>query len=315
MKVSLVATVYNEAEEIQIFLRALERQTKLPDEIIITDGGSTDGTVIKIKTFAKKSRLPLTVLELKKANISEGRNAAIRQAKGDIIAVTDAGAVTSNWLEKITAPFRDSKIDVVAGWYKVNYHNRFEEACVLTLVASPRQVKAATVSPSSRSIAFRKSAWRKVRGYPENLKRWGEDTKFNELLRCSGAQFYFEPAAIVEWRPSLKTSALFRMYRNYGYGDGQSGHTGPYRKIAVLSVVLLTILVVAWCLQSWWFVALASLGVLSYLLLPLYYHQRLDEIGLWPILIMLRTVVMVGLLLGYVQGRLNRPTATLPAKL
>jgi glycosyltransferase involved in cell wall biosynthesis len=309
MKISLITTVYNEADEIEIFLRALENQTKRPDEVIIADGGSTDGTVAKIREFAKRTKLPLTVLALEKANISEGRNAAITKATGDVIAATDASDVANDWLAKITAPFEDSKVDVVAGWYRVSYTNPFEEAYMLTVVPSVRQVSSETVSPSSRSIAFRKAAWERVGGYPENLKRWGEDTKFNDLLRASGAVFYFEPAAVVEWRPVLKTSALWRMYRNYGYGDGQSGHSAPYRKLVVLGLILVLLLALAWWLQSWWLVGLAVVGGLSYLLLPLYYYQRLVKIHLWPVLTFLRMVVVSGLLVGYVQGLLNRPEA------
>lgn len=307
MKISLITTVYNEAAEIEIFLRALENQTRQPDEIIIADGGSTDATVAKIREFAKTSQLPLKVLALKKANISEGRNAAIKQARGDVIAVTDAGAVTKDWLAKITAPFQDQKVDVVAGWYKVTYTNSFEEAFMLTVVPSVRQVSSETVSPSSRSIAFRKAAWERVGGYPENLKRWGEDTKFNDLLRANGAVFFFEPAAVVEWRPVLTTRALWKMYRNYGYGDGQSGHSAPYQKIVGLGLFLMVILALAWLVQSWWLVGVAIVGAVSYLLLPLYYYQRLAKFQLWPLLAVLRSVVVSALVIGYIQGRLNRP--------
>ena len=45
MKVSLIATVLNGAEHIEEFLGSLEAQTRAPDEVVIVDGGSTDGTL------------------------------------------------------------------------------------------------------------------------------------------------------------------------------------------------------------------------------------------------------------------------------
>ena len=54
MKVTLVVTVFNEIGSIESFLDSVLKQTKLPDEFTIVDGGSTDGTVNAIKSFQKK---------------------------------------------------------------------------------------------------------------------------------------------------------------------------------------------------------------------------------------------------------------------
>ena len=43
--VSVVITVKNEAASIETLLHSLGRQTHPPDEIVIVDGGSTDGTL------------------------------------------------------------------------------------------------------------------------------------------------------------------------------------------------------------------------------------------------------------------------------
>lgn len=44
MKVSLIATVLNGADHLEAFLGSLAAQTRAPDEIVVVDGGSTDGT-------------------------------------------------------------------------------------------------------------------------------------------------------------------------------------------------------------------------------------------------------------------------------
>ena len=50
-KVSFITTVYNEEKDIRLFLDSLINQTYLPEEVIIVDGGSTDGTLKIIRDF------------------------------------------------------------------------------------------------------------------------------------------------------------------------------------------------------------------------------------------------------------------------
>ena len=77
-------------------------------------------------------------------------------------------------------------------------------------------------SPSSRSVAFRKSWWAKVGGYP-NWLRAGEDLVFDFRLRDMGARFAFASDAIVSWYPRPGLKEFFAQYRHYARGDGH-GH-------------------------------------------------------------------------------------------
>ena len=47
-KASLVITIRNEEKSIEGLLDSILNQTKQPDQIVIVDGGSTDGTINKI---------------------------------------------------------------------------------------------------------------------------------------------------------------------------------------------------------------------------------------------------------------------------
>ncbi len=79
-KVSVIATVLNEEKTIQDLLLSLLKQTRTPDEIIITDGGSSDKTPLIIQEFISKG-YPIKLLILPGCNISQGRNYAIKNAK------------------------------------------------------------------------------------------------------------------------------------------------------------------------------------------------------------------------------------------
>ena len=56
VKASLICTVKNEEDTILYWLSSLVQQTRLPDEVIIVDGGSRDKTVELIETFRKSRK-------------------------------------------------------------------------------------------------------------------------------------------------------------------------------------------------------------------------------------------------------------------
>jgi glycosyltransferase involved in cell wall biosynthesis len=53
MRVSVVATVLNEAQSLSRLLDSLAAQTRLPDEVVFCDGGSTDGTLPLLKAESR----------------------------------------------------------------------------------------------------------------------------------------------------------------------------------------------------------------------------------------------------------------------
>ena len=102
-RVSLICTVLNEAGSVDDLLASVAAQTRPPDEIVIVDGGSLDGTWERLASW-KARGLPLLALRRTGANISLGRNEAIRAAGGEIIAVTDAGVrLDPGWLAALLA--------------------------------------------------------------------------------------------------------------------------------------------------------------------------------------------------------------------
>ena len=109
LRVSVITTVYNESQQIERLLDSLAAQSRRPDEIILCDGGSTDGTVAIIQAWAARNQERVPTLQLlvePGANISRGRNLAIAAAAGHYIAVTDAGVVLEpTWLAELVAPW------------------------------------------------------------------------------------------------------------------------------------------------------------------------------------------------------------------
>ncbi len=222
MSISLIVTTRNEATSIARLLASIRAQTRPPDEIVLVDGGSTDGTLDIV--CANADQLPLTVISQPGANISQGRNAAIRAATGDIVASTDAGVrLDPHWLERITQPLRNraAEISIVSGFFIPDAQTVFETALAATTLPALTDVRPAQFLPSSRSIAFSKEAWTRVGGYPEWLD-YCEDLVFDFALRAAQLKFAFVPDAIVYFRPRPDLAAFFKQYYHYARGDGKA---------------------------------------------------------------------------------------------
>ncbi len=58
MRTALIATVLNEAAGIREFLGSMETLSRMPDVIVVTDGGSTDGTLDLLAEFSSSTSLP-----------------------------------------------------------------------------------------------------------------------------------------------------------------------------------------------------------------------------------------------------------------
>jgi len=278
MKVSVIVTVLNEGPAIERLLESLAGQSYPPDEVVIVDGGSTDGTVAVLQAWAVAGRLHLKIVRRPGANISEGRNAAIAAATGEIIASTDAGVwLEPGWLEALVTPFLDERgppVAVVAGWFVAEPHTAFEAAMGATVLPRLREVNAGTFLPSSRSVAFRKEAWQAVEGYPEWLD-YCEDLVFDLRLRELYGLFPFAPEARAHFRPRADLQSFWKQYYRYARGDGKADLWRRRHAIRYVTYLVLVpgLVVLALVHLPWWWLALAA-GAAAYTATP---YRRL-----WP---------------------------------
>src|ERR1035437_4247090 len=223
-KIALIATVCNEGDAVFPWAESLLAQTRPPDELVIVDGGSTDGTSARLREAFSHGDFPAPRVIIERCNIARGRNLAIQNTTADIIAVNDAGSFPDkNWFGEITRPLvEDQKLDVVGGCSKNLFENEFQK--FLEQFESPPAMPAspAEIYPSSRNVAFRRQARADVGGYPEWLTLTAEDALFNFELHKIGRQFFYNPAAIVHWPVRDTAKACFKMYYSYGYGAAEA---------------------------------------------------------------------------------------------
>lgn len=236
MNLSLICTVKNEGEAIRPLLDSLTQQSILPAEIIICDGGSTDNTLEIIAEY--KTWLPLHIIVVPGANISEGRNRAIAAAQGPIIAATDAGVVLSPyWLEDLTRPLLEGSARVVSGWFEPDPYTDFEVVMSATVLPTLADVDPDKFLPSSRSVAFLKEAWAEVGGYPEWLD-YSEDLVFDMALREKNGAFAFAETAVAYFRPRSSLHSFFKQYYLYARGDGKANLWGKRHALRYLTYLI-----------------------------------------------------------------------------
>lgn len=248
MKVTLCITVFNEQTHIKKLLESIASQTQMPDEIVIVDGGSTDETKLLITNY----ELGVSNVKVitKKGNRAVGRNEAIKQATGDVIAITDAGCeLDSHWLREITKPFVNTKTEVVSGYYAGRPTNVFQECLVPYVLVMPDKVNPSHFLPATRSMAMRKQIWKELGGFSEKY-RWNEDYVFSKLLEKKHISIVFVQKAVVYWYPRQTVLAAWRMFYGFARGDTQAGIYRPKVMMLLFRVCIgiYLVIVLSWIL-------------------------------------------------------------------
>jgi len=228
MKVSLIATVRNARPFLGEFLDSIRAQTRASDEVVIVDGGSTDGTYELLQQAEG-----VTAISETGANIARGRNLAIRAATHDVIAVSDADCVLApDWLERILEPL-ERGADVSAGFYRPLAGSFLQTCAAAVSLPEPGELRPGWL-PSARSTAFRREAFESAGGYPEWLDV-GEDMYLNHRWVEAGARIEPAPEAVTYWRVRPTLRETWRQYTRYAEGDARAGMYGRRHALRFLA--------------------------------------------------------------------------------
>ena len=240
MKVSVIVPVRDEEDSIRELLDSLLAQTRPPDEIVITDGGSVDATPQIIEDYRLRGA-PVKLIRAGAALPGRGRNLAAAEAKFEWLAFTDGGIrLAKDWLEALVAKAgEDEATDIVYGHVEPVTDTFFTECAAIAYVPPPKPQEDVIARPRFiASSLLRRDAWAKVKGFPENL-RSAEDLIFMERLEKAGYRAVFEPRAQVYWRLRSALNSTFKRFLVYSLNNIRAGLFNQWQKRILFRYALL----------------------------------------------------------------------------
>jgi lipopolysaccharide/colanic/teichoic acid biosynthesis glycosyltransferase/glycosyltransferase involved in cell wall biosynthesis len=311
--VSIVIPARNAASSIQACLKAVLAQENLEHEleVILVDDGSTDNTAKLAES------LGVRVIRQVNAGPAAARNAGANQARGEIVAFTDADCVpAADWLSHLIQPLTTPDIVGAKGAYRTR-----QTALVARFVQQEYESKYARLAKQrfidfvdTYSAAYRRDVFLENGGFDVAFPVPSvEDQEFSFRLARKGYHMVFVPQAAVYHKHDQTWSEYARRKFGIGYWKAfmlrwlpekflSDSHTPASLRwqIGLLGLAgILGISSLFWSLGD--MIALGCL-ILFYLTgMPLLYQiYRKDRDVLWaaPVLLILRALALGSGLLG-----------------
>lgn len=204
-QISVIVPALNEELYIADCLKSLRAQKfKYSFEIIVVDNGSHDRTIEISKQFADR------VISESQRGISGTLNTGCREARGEILAFTDADCrVPEYWLSRLFEIFESDKNIVAAGGDYYFYDKKFIPRVIFNKIVVPFVSFSFRLiffrkypSLPNSNIAIRRDIYEKAGGYNPNIP-WGQENELCSRISKFGKIFF---------DTNLKVSTSFRRY-------------------------------------------------------------------------------------------------------
>jgi GT2 family glycosyltransferase len=282
LKVSVVVPVYNAMRTLPCCLSALTQLSPAPDEILLVDNSSTDGSFKYLQAFARDCAAGgVQVLREPRRGAAAARNAGIRVAKGEVVAFTDADCAPERaWLEQLAGPFEDPSVGAVAGRVVAATPSSTLElfSALYTLQLGDQPVRRKQWTPweggyPTANLAVRRGLLDDLGGFDESV-RTGEDYDLCARLYARGCAVVYVPDARVAHHHRTSLGSMLR--QAFGFGRG---HPYLLRRHATrglwLDLPWRSVAWSRWPLRAWVDLASADKKMVAILLLSTLYRPLL----------------------------------------
>lgn len=189
---SIVIRALNEGKHLGKLLSGLQVQSKLPDEIILVDSGSTDNTLLIADSY------DVMIEKINKSEFTFGKslNIGCSKAKNEILVFLSAHVYPScnDWLLNICKPFEDESVVCTYGKQRGNYSTKYSENQVfLSCFPDDEMDKKINYFCNNANCAIRRSEWLKT-PYDEKLTGL-EDLDWAKKQHDNGKRIVYVPEA------------------------------------------------------------------------------------------------------------------------
>jgi GT2 family glycosyltransferase len=226
LKASICIPSYNRKQLLLATLRSLNRQTAAPGsyEVIVTNDGSTDGTVDAMETLKPRYRLRWSTQE--NAGAAAAMNRAAQLAENEVLIFLGADQVCTASLVRTHLQVHEEEGDVlVQGLYPTadGYRSRGTslgyERSLLTSLSPTHRRHAMSPYIWGANISVRRTTWEQVGGFDVSFRSYGgEDTDFGLRVANLGIPFIFEPRALSYHLHDLR----YPSFRRQAFDEGRS---------------------------------------------------------------------------------------------
>ena len=224
VNVTVIMPGRNEEARIDSTMESLLQQSRLPDEIIVADGCSSDGTVERVRRYVG-GNVNIKIVRNDTFFAGGGRNAATDAASNELIVNMDFGnLVEPDWLASMVRPFeQDPELDLLGGLFYPRMETSFQRVvaaisytvdCMLPTMSREDIVALVPKNfvPGGMCIAYRRSIWRKAGGFCAWAVK-GQDRLFGYRVRKIGGKVgYTTDARVLHHMPDSFSNLIKRQF-------------------------------------------------------------------------------------------------------
>lgn len=264
---SVVLCTWNAVAYLEDCLDSLQAQQDPPDEVLVVDGGSRDGSRERVELFAARVSFPVRWLDQgPEPGLAVARNVGIREATGRVISFIDVDArARPDWVGRVRRAFQEDPGLTGLGGQGVEVGSspadRFR-AAYFTQGWGPRPLDQAPFLFGLCSH-YRREALLEAGLYDPGFRSSGEDVEMGLKLRARGHRLRYDPEVVVFHARRDDWASLEKMVDRWAYyGHLAQLRHGRGRRPAAFYWARLAWLVARWLvrdafrtartLEGWW---------------------------------------------------------------